>query len=68
MPATTMNATRAHWVAAANGSIERASVENPAVAIVVSECATALKRSMCSSTPVHPSVASTTISSAVIAT
>ena len=32
----------AHCVGAANGSIERASVEKPPVAIVENECATAL--------------------------
>ena len=34
VPATTMKNAIAHCVAGANGSIERASVENPAVAIV----------------------------------
>ena len=63
-----MNTTITHCVAAANGSIERASGENPAVAIVANECATALKRSIRGSTPVQPSVASTAISIAVMAT
>ena len=34
VPAMTMNTTNAHCVTGAKGSIERDSVENPAVAIV----------------------------------
>ena len=64
VPATIMKTVITHWVAGANGSIERASVENPAVAIVANACATARKRSMRGSTPVQPSSASTSTSTA----
>ena len=63
-----MKTTITHCVAGANGSIERASGEKPAVAMVANACAVALKSVMRGSTPVQPSVASTRISSAVIAT
>ena len=68
MPATSMKTTTTHWVAGANGSIDRASVEKPAVATVANECATALKSVIRGSMPVQPSSARTSISSAVIAT
>ena len=41
VPARIMKTTIAHCVSAANGSIERASVEKPAVAIVANAWATA---------------------------
>jgi hypothetical protein len=68
VPATSMKTVIVHCEAGANGSIERGSVENPAVASVANACAVALKRSIRGSTFVHPSTASAAISSAVKAT
>ena len=39
VPATSMKTTTTHCVAGANGSIERASGEKPAVATVANACA-----------------------------
>ena len=50
-----MKTTITHWVAGAKLSIESACVENPAVGIVVSACATALNGVIRSSTPVAQS-------------
>ena len=41
VPAMIMKNVITHWVAGANGSIERPSVEKPAVAIVANAWATA---------------------------
>ena len=41
IPATSMNAMTAHWLAAPKASSERGSVENPPVGSVVNACATA---------------------------
>ena len=51
VPATIMNGMMVHWTAGLNASTLRASGENPPVGIVVSACATALKRSMFGATP-----------------
>jgi hypothetical protein len=63
-----MKARNTHCVAGAKGSMERGSVENPAVATVANACPTALKRLMWESTPVHPSVAKTVAATTVIPT
>ena len=63
-----MKKTTAHCVTGANGSSDRPSGENPAVAIVENECAVASKNVIRWSAPVQPSTARTTTSSAVIPT
>ena len=68
VPAMTMKTVIVHCVTGANGSIERASVEKPAVAMVANACPTARNRSMRGSSPVQPSAASARMASALIAT
>lgn len=56
VPATSKNATITHDVVASNGSMERASEDQLAVAIAASECGVGLNSVIRRSTPVQPSV------------
>ncbi len=68
MPASTMNTTITHWLAALNASTDLASGEKPPVGSVVKACATALNGSMRSSIPVQPKIARISACAAVRAT
>ena len=65
VPATSMKTTTVHCVTGANGSIDRASVEKPAVATTARPAAVALKGVMRGSIPVAPKKPRTTMATAV---